>query len=382
MVRLSGAPPWRLPSQTPLNAPHSSWGVLQTHHYQNKIIFIYITMSYSKAIFSAAKMLNNLANLPTQNVCAMVKANAYGCGLERVCKTLCGKVSFFGTATLEEALRVRQICPNANVLIVGMCQNFLLAAKNNISVTIDNLSQLEFIAKQNISIKIHLKINSGMNRFGIKNKKILKKVLKIIKKSQKIIFEGIFTHFSDTNNKKLVNAQLVFFQDFIKNIAQNFDPIIHVGGGGVCDALSAAKLNNLMVRVGLKLYSGVLQIQSQIIKITVLKKGETLGYSAGFIAPQKTRVAIVPLGYADGINRKLSCGGTVQILGQNCKIIGNICMDIFFVDVTNSNCQEGQIVLVFFDAENWAKICQTISYEILTSLNFERMQVVCLTNNA
>ena len=334
-------------------------------------------MQFSKMIFRSKTLLNNFQSLPTKNVCAMVKANAYGVGAERVCKTLLGKANFFGVATLEEALAIRAFDKTTPILLVGVCPNYALAAEKNISVTIENENQFYEIQKLKIpAIKIHIKINTGMNRFVFKNKKILKKIFSKIKKNKKIIFEGFYTHFYETENKKTTLIQLKKFEKFVDLIPQNFQPIIHIGGGGVVDALEFDQYKNYMVRVGLKLYENVVKIKSQIIKIFDVRRRENVGYSGAFVAKKKTRVGIVPLGYADGINRALGGRGYVRISGKLCKIIGNVCMDCFFVDITHVDCNVGDEVLVFDDANDWAKIAQTIPYEILTNLNFARMEIV------
>ncbi|MBO5309953.1 MAG: alanine racemase [Clostridia bacterium] len=334
-------------------------------------------MMFSKMIFCGKTLKKNFDALPTKNVCAMVKANAYGMGLKRVCKTLLGKAKFFGVATLEEALSIRKFDKQTPVLLVGVCSDFALAAANNISVTVENENQFFQIQKLKISaIKIHIKINTGMNRFGFNNKKQLKKILNKIKKNKKIVFEGFYTHFYATENKKTTLMQLKKFEKFVDLIPQNFQPIIHIGGGGVVDALEFDQYKNYMVRVGLKLYENVVKIKSQIVKIFDVRRRENVGYSGAFVAKKKTRVGIVPLGYADGINRALGGRGYVRISGKLCKIIGNVCMDSFFVDITRVACNVGDEVLVFDDAADWAKIAQTIPYEILTNLNFARMEIV------
>ena len=131
-------------------------------------------MNFSTVYFNKTALLDNLNKLPCNNICAMVKANAYGLGIEDVCKTLSGKVSFFGVATLQEALKVREIDKTTPILIVGVCENLFLASKNNISITIESEEMAKKVIEfsQKFAIKIHLKINTGMNRFGIKNKKV------------------------------------------------------------------------------------------------------------------------------------------------------------------------------------------------------------------
>lgn len=332
-------------------------------------------MSYSKFIFNSEKLLENLKALPTKNVCAVVKANAYGAGVEKVCKTLNSKVRFFAVATLSEALKIRSFDKATPILILGMCENFALAAKHDISVTVENMGQLEYLIKSNFDqIKIHLKINTGMNRYGIKNKKILKKIIKLLKNNKKIIFEGIFTHFYFLKNEFKTKQQLAVFKEYLLIVQKSFSPIVHIGGGGVCEKLEFDDYKNFMVRVGLNLYKNVVSVESKVVKVFVLKRGQNLGYDGGFVANKKVVVAVVPLGYADGINRKLGNNAYVSVNGCLCKIIGNVCMDVFFIDVSDVNCVVGDVVKVFEDAGYWANICDTVPYEILTSLNYSRMK--------
>lgn len=333
-------------------------------------------MAYSKVIFNSKQILKNLQSLPTKNLCAVVKANAYGVGLKKVCETLKENVKFFAVATLEEALKIRAFDKTTPVLILGFCENYEIASANDISITIENLQQFEMLLTPNInSIKIHIKINTGMNRYGFKNKKNIKKILKLLKNNKKIIFEGIFTHFCFLENEVVSKNQLKKFIGFVDIVKKSFAPIVHIGGGAVTDVFQFDDYKNFMVRVGLKLYKNAIVIESKVLKVFTIKKGESLGYEDGFIAKKKTKVALVPLGYADGINRKLANAGYVKIKGNLCKIIGNVCMDVFFVDITaETNVKPGDDVLVFNDAEDWAKICGTNAYEIYTSLNFSRME--------
>lgn len=338
-------------------------------------------MSYSTVELNSQALIHNLKLLPTQNICAMVKANAYGLGVDWVCQTLKNKVRFFGVATLMEALEIRKFDAETPILIVGYCESFYVASSHNISVTIESISQLEkaiIFCKKN-PLKIHLKINTGMNRFGIKSKKILKKIIKILKNNKNLIFEGIYTHFYFTENQEITLKQLNKFNGFLKCVPYDETPICHVGGTGVLNSLPSHLIKNFMVRVGIGLYEKeVVKIKSKLIKVFEINRGEWLGYSGGFRANRKTKVGVVPLGYADGVNRALSNNGYVQVLNQSVKIIGNICMDVFFVDLTYTSAQVGAEVVVFDSAEEWAKVCGTISYEILTSLNFSRMEKVVL----
>jgi len=394
-------------------------------------------------IIDKKKLFKNLNALKSKNICFMIKANAYGHGLSGICEILRGKVKFFGVATLEEALIVRKIDMTTPILVVGISDfsddeflvyNVKKLINNNISITIDNLKQLQRILlilnKENkgserkvdktteeneghinetekrkikdkkstvftdiisnesfkttgqLKLKIHIKINSGMNRLGINDLGEFKEILKILNGNKNLIFEGIYTHFATASSDILyLNKQLKTFEKFLKYVHPIFNPIVHLGGGDVVDLPEFQKLKyeNYMFRVGLKLYThpnGILKVKSRIIKILNLPRNSRIGYSNGFICEQSVKIAVIPLGYADGINRKLSGKGQVNINGRNHNIVGNVCMDMFFVDVTEAECVVGDEVTVFNNSRTWAEICDTIPYEILTGMNYSRMRYI------
>ena len=421
---------------------------------------------FSKFIINKKALLSNLNNLPTKNICAMVKADAYGHNIETVCKILKNKVSFFGVANMEEALRIRKVDKESKILIVGYCNDIELAVKHNISLTVNSFKQLEIINKnlkkrksyQNKKIKkqffkkensfslkakksinngkkidynlqtnkidtkklcLHIKINSGMNRLGISDIQELKKCIKIFLHNKNLCFEGIYTHFSTLDcDKAFFYKQFKKFKSLINEIPSFFNPIKHIGGGAVIENLNKKELDLYMVRVGYKLYTtpnSVLTITSKIIKIHELKYRDRVGYSNGYVCDKKTKIAVIPLGYADGINRLLSyktyktnktyktksknncklknntfikedneykntknfnTNIYVKINGKKALIVGNVCMDMFFVDVTNIKCNVFDEVIVYDGKtlNKWALKCLTIPYEILTSLNYERMK--------
>ena len=334
-------------------------------------------MQNTKVIFDRTKLIKNLKSLNTPNVCAMVKANAYGLGVKNVCTTLLGKVKYFGVANLSEALTIREFDKITPVLIVGICSDFNSAISNNIELTIESLEMLlrleNYIKKQNNKIKIHIKINTGMNRLGVNEINNFKKCLKIIQNNRNIVLQGVFTHFATIENDNIfLNKQINTFKKFCKTIPPIFNPIIHIGGGAIAKKADMKGHPEIMVRAGMELYKNVVKIESRIIKIRSIKKGERVGYSNGFIADKDCKIAIIPLGYADGINRRLSNCGQVKVKNHLCKIVGNICMDMFFVDITNIDAEVGERIDVFWDENKWAKNLDTISYEILTNLRVRK----------
>lgn len=326
-------------------------------------------------MFLQKNLHKNLKNFGTNNICAMVKANAYGVGVEKVCKALANRVRFFGVANINEALEIRFFDKTTKILVVGLSDDFETALENNIDITVDSVDCLEKIRaflnakKPQKKLRVHIKINTGMNRLGVKKKTEFLQMLRIIQKTPKIALIGVFTHFSTIqNDKKFLQKQGRIFEAFLKVIPPIFNPIIHIGGGAILKKLDVKNRPKIMVRVGLELYKNVFEIYANIIKIHDIKKGERVGYANGFIAKENRKIAVVPLGYADGINRRLANAGMVEILEQKCKIVGNVCMDMFFVDITNTTAKVGDNVKVFWSADKWAKICDTSPYEILTNL--------------
>ena len=365
----------------------------------------------TKKIISKKNLLNNIKwvkELTAKQtlICAMVKANAYGHGLEQVVQAVKEDVDFFGVANLDEALGVRLLAPLSKVLIVGKTDDFIMAIENDISFSIFSLQEMQnLIQKMNnyagLKIpKIHIKINCGMNRFGVSSISEFQKVYKLAL-ANNIIVEGVFTHFSTAGvDEEIFVKQKLKFKNFIKEIPNNQLPIIHIGGSGVLlknnkktiYKLPEIDLDFNMVRVGILLYGyspskkidglkKVMKIESKIVQIISVKKGEYVGYGKNFRAKKDMQVAIVPIGYADGLLRAYSKGSLkiIKKIGEsrkiyNSKIIGNICMDLTMIDVSEvENVEVGDRVIVLDNAEKMANELSTISYEILT--NFSKLRV-------
>ena len=319
----------------------------------------------------------------------MVKANGYGHGLTTIYNCLHNYVDFFGVSNINEAEQLYKLNKDIKVLIVGKTNNFLSCAKHGFSFIIESITHfsnlIKFIKKNpDISkcIKIHIKINCGMNRLGIKTplefRKLYEKALKF-----GIKVEGISCHFSSgDSNSKIFNQQNNRFNHFLDQIPKRENPIISVGGSGIIyQKLLGKNISFDMARLGIILYGygpknlklrPALKIISHIIKIYNVKAGEYIGYGTGFKAQNNLTVGIIPLGYGDGICRGLSNKFSVYVGKKKAKSIGFICMDMFFVDLTGIDAVEGQKVVVFKDAKKWAQILGTIEYEILTNFRLLR----------
>lgn len=318
------------------------------------------------------KRLNNGVKL-----CAMVKGNAYGHNIEVVSKIIEPFVDYFGVATIEEGIALRHSGVEKNILCVGKCTDDKLydASKYNIEVSVEDFGQLKNLESSKLKIKMHLKIDTGMHRLGFNDLKEFSKALSLIKNSKNLRLLGVFTHFSVASVENY-NNQLKTFEKYLKLCPKNI--IVH------CSNSLASRYNSLqydMVRVGLSIYGygeshlkKVLKVKSKVISIRHIKKGEKVGYDGSFIATNDTIIGTIFLGYYDGINRKLSNNGYVRINNNRYRIVGNICMDMFMVEIDNS-IKVGDEVVIFENADEWAEKCQTIPYEIITSFKSERMEI-------
>lgn len=329
-----------------------------------------------------------------KKICAVVKANAYGHGSVEVVNMLKQHVDFFAVANVSEGALIRKTT-SLPILVLGKTEDFKFALLNSLSISISSLEELQCLVDfmnnyaNDLGVffaKIHIKVNSGMNRYGVSTFLEFKKILKLVLEYDFIVLEGVYTHFSTADSDlNFYFKQKKFFEKFISIIPNKLNPIIHVGGS--FSVINEANLNSKfdMFRVGLFLYGyGTKEIKlKKVLKIVCapslirnVKKGERVGYANGYISEKNIKIAVVPIGYADGMqrcfkNEKLKVcflDKTGKRCFKLCPIVGNICMDCFMIDVSNI---VGDVVYVeiLSDAEKLAKNHNTISYEVLTSFN-------------
>lgn len=331
---------------------------------------------FNELLINKDNLINNIKQVKQRNshslICAMVKANAYGLGLEEIVKISSDYVDFFGVACFFEACQVKSLT-NKKILIAGALDKAQI--NEDFSYTCSSLEDVEFLAKQNKPICVHLKINSGMNRFGFRSIREFKKSLSKIKKS-KLILEGLFTHFATTDN--YVGLQMSVFKKYISLVHKfGFDPIIHTDNS----AVNKIQNHNLdMVRIGFDLFNQnkdgflpVANIRTQIVQINLVHKNELVGYDKRFIAKQKTKVAVFPLGYADGFDLRF-IGMKLNFKGKECKVL-NVCMDCFMLDVSNLNVKKGDDLFVLNNINSltrYAKYINVSEYQIST--NFSKIR--------
>lgn len=331
-----------------------------------------------KLIINVKQIKQNIKDIKHQTqgalFCAVVKANCYGLGI-KLCKYIEEDIDYWAVCNLTEAKQLSSIS-RKRILVLSPIDKYdykrILLLPSNIEYTVDSIQVLDYLINHNIKCNIHIAVNTGMNRYGTDYKPFIKMVDKL--KAQNIVtLVGIYSHFYK-NTKETMNQQYLKFLPFV-NMAKQYkgDIICHISNShGVSYPLD-------MVRVGIGLYNlqanKSIKLISYVKNIRTIHKGDIVSYEAKFIANKPTKVAVIPLGYADGIMRKLG-GGYVFINNNKCKIIGNICMDCFMVDVTNcKNIKVGDKVLILGKLHKGcinicqvAQKCGTINYELLCRL--------------
>lgn len=312
------------------------------------------------AILSNMEQMNNNLKDGTKML-AVVKTDGYGHGSVPVAKVLQDKdyMFGFGVATIDEALSLREAGIYLPILILGYTfpDRYDYLANEDIRPALfreDNLELLSAAAKRNNKkIKVHIKVDTGMSRLGIRPDESGLEFVKKAHDTEGIEIEGIFTHFAraDEFDKTSANNQLSVFNKFIKRIEDElniFIPIKHCSNSAGVLEMQDANLD--VVRPGITVYglmpsdevslgniklTPALSLYSHIVFIKELEAGREISYGGTFVTDKTMRVATIPVGYGDGYPRSLSNKGYVLIHGKKAPILGRVCMDQFMADVTD-----------------------------------------------
>lgn len=342
----------------------------------------------------------NIKNYANSKILCIVKADAYGHGMIEISKVLENLgADYFGVSTFFEAINLRISGTKIPILLLGFFEysEILELIENDITMTVFDFETAENISKiskkNNLTAKIHIKIDTGMSRLGFKFDDDFINLVRKIHSLENIFIEGIFTHFAGADDEIFTDFTTKQARDF-KNIVENLKsididiPLVHASASA--GMLYHKDFNFDMVRTGIILYgyypnnlckpieiSPVMSVFSKIIQVKSLKKGEHVSYSLNFTAKEDMKIAVVAIGYADGYFRLNSNCGYFLYKGQKVNIIGNICMDMCIIDVTNiENIKKGDDILVFgansgqtLGADVVASFANTIPYEILCSIS-------------
>ena len=322
---------------------------------------------------------------PTKEIFAVVKANGYGHGDVEVSKVAIeAGVSCLAVSGLEEALCLRKSDIDVPILVLGMTRlcDVPLAAKYDISLTAHDEMWIKELVSLPLekSVKVHLKIDSGMHRLGLMNEEQIQTNFTLLKSAPMVNLEGIFTHMATADcDKDYLSHQIKTFKRLISKLDLSEVKYIHLEN--TATLLQKEFDFDHGIRLGLGLYGinpdakfipidfelkPALKLLSNLVQVKQIKKGDKVGYGATYTAQEDEWIGVVPIGYADGWTRSHQ-GRHVIVEGHECEIIGRVCMDQMMVRLPKSFPMGTKVTLIGdkMPVERVADELGTISYEIL-----------------
>lgn len=337
-------------------------------------------------------------------ICGVVKANAYGHGIEPISRKLVDLgIDFLGVANYDEAIRLRKHIPHTPILVFGTlihsklepAKYVSLLHKHNLTATVASFDTAKFLNEYSrrfkSKFKVHIKVDTGMRRIGLDYKRAYRNILQIAS-LKNIELEGIFTHFaeSEVKNKSFSRLQLNRFNDLLEELRKTGIefPIVHAANSGAVLDLKDSYFN--MVRPGLLLYGyypgngvrnkislkPVMNFKSKVTYIKKVEAGESISYNRRYFAKRPVFIGSVPVGYGDGYWRLLTNKSKVLINKRFYRQVGTVSMDWIMVELgAHYKVKIGDDVLLMggengfqLGADKLAKICGTIPYEMLCAV--------------
>ena len=331
---------------------------------------------------------------PEVKLMGMVKANGYGIGAVEVamCLANCG-IDALAVAYTDEGVQLREAGISLPILVLEPnVSDFAPVFKHRLEPELFSIRSFKAFVKaakefnSEKRFKAHLKLDTGMNRLGFKSDET-SELIELLQAHSNIEIASIFTHFAaseDESHDAFTQKQIDDFENRSKKISEalGYAPILHAANTGGIQRWKNAQFN--MVRLGIGLYGvsafeeeqkmlrNVGSLKTSIVQIKSVLPNETVGYGRTFTSNQEMKIAVLPIGYADGFRRSLSNGkGKVFINGKACPVVGRVCMDVTMVDITGVSAQEGDEAIVFngdHSILDYAQACDTIAYEVLTGI--------------
>lgn len=324
-------------------------------------------------------------------LCAVVKANAYGHGAVAVArKAIEVGADYLAVATLDEGLELRHAGIMTPILILGLVPPAAAGeiVENGFTQAVCDLEMAQALSSaavsQGRSAKVHFKVDTGMGRIGVRPEDA-GVIAELIQRLPGIEIEGVFSHFAeaDVKDKSYVRQQLEAFRHAVRNMRdQGVDPAIrHIAESAAILEIPDAHFD--MVRAGIIEYGlwpsdevthpidlkQVMRLCARIAFIKNVHKGESIGYGRQFVAARESRIATLPIGYADGYIRAYGRQGAVELRGKRAPIAGRVCMDQVMIDVTDiPEAKTGDEVTLFgsstLTTDEAAGWLNTINYEV------------------
>lgn len=329
---------------------------------------------------------------------AMVKAHSYGSGSYEIAKSLSKQhTDYLAVAFADEGVELRHNDIKLPIMVMsGQSKDLNKLLHYNLEPEIYSLSILkEFIDQKHQyeiigntqQLNIHIKLDTGMHRLGMEEKDI-DPLIKLLKANPSIRIKSIFSHLAGADNhlfddftKRQINTFETLSQQIIKAFPYNI--LRHIANSAAINRFPEAQFE--MVRLGIGMYGigdsaaqeqeleYVHSLKTHLILKREIKENETVGYSRAFVAKKKMTIGVIPIGYADGLSRQRGNGkGRVWINGKLVPIIGNVCMDMCMLDLSEIDCEENDLVIIFskeYPIWNIANELNTIPYEILSTIS-------------
>ena len=329
---------------------------------------------------------------PNTLLTCMVKAFAYGAGSVEVSKALqtSGLVDYLAVAVADEGVELRKAGITLPIIIMDPEVAALdLILENNLQPNIYSFAVLEDIisaaeSKGLEGISVHIKIDSGMHRLGFYMEDIPALITRL--QGQKAVrVASVFSHLAGSDEAQFdafTHEQAQYFEDCASSLIASlpYQPLLHI-----CNTAGIERFPEYhfdMCRLGIGLYGlsfdnatlrNVCTLKTTILSIKTVPAGGTIGYGRHTMLTETRQIAVIPIGYADGFDRRFSnYGGEVLVRGKRCPVVGNVCMDQAMVDVTDTDAQVGDFAIVFGDQlplQELADKLGTIPYEVLTSIS-------------
>lgn len=320
-----------------------------------------------------------------QKFCMVIKANAYGFGAEKMCENLSELVDCFAVSSGYEFFKINAKTNKPIIILDPVYTKLKELIEFGAELTISNIKNcydiINVCKKYNLKARVHIALNTGMNRFGFCDLGEIKKLVLLLEKTQNIIICGVFSHYFNANNKNFAKNQNNKFLTIKKYLEKKL--LLKTNFHIVASSALNFKNKYDIVRIGMLCYLDnryeTITLYSHVLDIKKVKEKDFVGYGETAINACVKRVAVVGIGYGDGLPRNIVKNGYVLINNKYCKIL-NICMDCLLVDATNSHAKIfDKVIIIGSDKTNrificdLAKWCDTIDYDIVIKLT-ERVE--------
>ncbi len=330
---------------------------------------------------------------PSTKLACMVKADGYGAGAIEVAKTLQeNRVEYLAVALADEGATLRKAGITCNIMVMNPEMNsFKMIFDNGLEPEVYSFRILEAIVREAqregiTGYPVHIKLDTGMHRLGFDAEREIEELIHRLKSQNAIIPLSVFSHFAGADSDdfdEFSKLQFSRFERASQKLQSNFRHKIlrHMDNSAAIEHFPELQLD--MCRLGIGLYgvnnrnntmlSAVSTLKTTILQIRKVEKTETVGYSRKGVLKRDSIIGVIPIGYADGLSRQLGCGHSYCLVnGKKAPYVGNICMDVAMIDLTDIDAKEGDMVEIF--GENLpvtllSDVMGTIPYEVLTSVS-------------